>query len=131
MLHVVRALGSQVLGGHLGGEARLVKLTALQLAHMQEHQLLAICDAPRACHTEDAAAFEAAADELHHEPGLLPSPVMMLNGDTMYPGETTANLAPGQVWYLPATDSTAVPSTANLGTFARQPLLGRGWCTSG
>ena len=78
--------GPRYWGGHLGGEARLVKLTALQLAHMQEHQLLAICDVPRACHTEEAAAFEAAADELHYEPGLLPSPVMMPNGNTMYPG---------------------------------------------
>ena len=106
--------GPRCWGGLLGGEAKLLKLTALQLAHMQEHKLLAICDVPRACSAEEAAAFEAAADGLHYEPGLLPSPVILPNGDTLYPGETTANLAPVYGWQLPSTDSTAVPSTANI-----------------
>ena len=100
-------------GGKLGGEAKLTKLTAQQLAHMQEHKMLAICDIPRASTAEEALVFEAAAEVLHYEPGMVPTPVLMANGDTLYPGEDTF-LQPPLSWHLPVTDRAAVPSTANI-----------------
>ena len=44
---------------------------------------------------------------------MVPAPVVLPSGDTLYAGETTAVTAQ-TIFYTPGTDSTAAPATGNL-----------------
>ena len=82
-------------------------------------QLLAICDDLRNTPTAIGATPSAAAPgnapslpaglnaELHYDPGMVPQPVLLPGGYTLYPGETAAV-------QIPTIDLHVAPSEAKL-----------------
>ena len=86
----------------------------MQLAHIEEQRPLAIGDAPQPP-GEQAAAQQAADVVMYYDPGIVPPPVMLPNGDTLYPGETTVHHSPAQV-----SGVIFAADTANAASPARQ-----------
>ena len=56
--------------------------------------------------------LQAQDTTLEYDPGLMPEPVIMPSGDTLYPGETTVVQPP--MYFLPGTSSTACQSSGVL-----------------
>ena len=73
-----------------------------------------VIDSPATGITVEVAVTEAQPqpEQMHYNPGLLPAPVLLPTGETLYPGETTT-ITPDPVFYAPATDSTIAPATGN------------------
>ena len=53
------------------------------------------------------------AGQLQYNHGMVPEPVLLHTGETLYPGETTT-ITHENVFYLPATDSTVAPATGDF-----------------
>ena len=61
----------------------------------------------------EAITPQAQPQTMHYSPGMVPAPVLLRTGETLYPGETTV-ITPEPVFHVPATDSTVAPATGNV-----------------